>query len=85
MVRQDAIQSIVSAAALSAKTDPPTANLALRLLNDLSRFDGATEKLEAAGGLAAAREACEAMPPASVEEAERCRELAAELGRAIGA
>jgi len=75
----------VASAALAARSDPPTTNLALRLLIELSRLDGATEQLSAAAGPATAREACEAMPAAAAHEAQRCRELATKLGRAMGA
>lgn len=78
----DGIEILLTA--LSATRDAPTANLVLRLLGDLLRFEGAPERLRAQGGVAKARAACDALLQPAGGDA-RCLELAADLERALHA
>jgi hypothetical protein len=80
-VNGDGIEVLLTS--LSATRDVPTANLVLRLLGDLLRFEGAPERLRAPGRAATARAACGALRPAG--EDARCLELAADLERALQA
>ena len=84
IVNKDGIETILNSASLSAASDPPTCNLALHLLNDLCRYDGAKDKLMALDGVTTARAACDSMEKQlGTYEAQGCREMATQLEESL--